>query len=108
MFSMNKETLEYLIASEIFSMTNYAQSFNDAVHCKEIYMSRLIIEKGWNIGSLLNCYKNVDFTFKDKKPYDYNVTFYNDIMFKDCMNNLWTLNELIFIKGNRIPFTEIS
>ena len=27
-------------------------------------MSITIIEIGWNIGSLLKCYKDVDFTFK--------------------------------------------
>ena len=67
-FSMDKTTLEYLINCEIFSMTNYANTFNDAILLKEILMSRKIIENNWNIGSLLQYYANVDFTFNNKKP----------------------------------------
>lgn len=65
-FSMNKTTLEYLINCEIFSITNYAKTFKNAIHNKEILMSRKIIENNWNIGSLLSYYKEVDFTFKNK------------------------------------------
>ena len=101
-FSMNKDTLQYLINCDIFSMTNYANTFSDAIHLKEILMSQLIIKNNWNIGSLLKCYKNVDFTFKNKNPNDYNLIFHDDIMMQHYMNNLWTLDEVIFIKGNRI------
>ena len=38
-------------------------------------MSRKIIENGWNIGSLLTMYDTVDFTFKNKKPEEYNIRF---------------------------------
>ena len=44
-------------------MTKYATSFNDAIWCKEVLMSRKIIDNGWNISSLLPLYQNVDFTF---------------------------------------------
>jgi hypothetical protein len=101
-FSMNKTTLEYLISCEIFSTTNYAKTFNDAIWQKEVPMSRKIIENDWNIGSLLRIYKNVDFTFKTKKPNEYNIKFLGDIMFKDSRNSIWNEYELIFIKGNRI------
>ena len=66
-FSMNKTTLEYLINCEIFSISNYAKTFKEAVWKKEVLMSRKIIENNWNIGSLLSHYKDVDFTFKYKK-----------------------------------------
>ena len=47
-------------------------------------------------------YKNVDFTFKTKKAGDYNIRFLGDIMFYDSYKQgLWSLNELVFIKGNR-------
>ena len=72
-FSMDKTTLEYLISSEIFSITNYTKTYMDTILYREILMSRKIIEYGWNIGSLMSCYKDVDFTFKDKKLIDYNL-----------------------------------
>jgi lipopolysaccharide biosynthesis protein len=100
-FSMYKNTLEYLINCEIFSMTNYALSHYDAVNKKEILMSRKVIEKGWNIQSLLKIYKDVDFTFKTKTPKQYKIIFLGDIMYKKFRNKLWTDNELVFIKKNR-------
>ena len=35
-FSMNKTTLEYLINCEIFSITNYAKTFKDAIGSDDI------------------------------------------------------------------------
>lgn len=101
-FSMDKETLEYLIGCNIFSMTHYAKDYGTAVFNKEIAMSRLIIKNNWNIGSLMTIYKDVDFTFKNKHPYEYNIIFYNDPMNEYFRNVIWNEYELIFIKGNRI------
>lgn len=101
-FSMNKTTLDYLIGCEIFSMTNYAKTFNECVWNKEVLMSRKIIENNWNIGSLLPYYKGVDFTFKDKKPGEYSIQFLNDVMYPQYRNRLWNEYELVFIKGNRV------
>jgi hypothetical protein len=101
-FSMNKETLQYLINCEIFSMSKYAKDYTDAVFNKEILMSRKIIENNWNIGCLMTQYKDVDFTFKNKKPYEYNIRFYNDPMNLYFKNVLWNEYQLVFIKGNRI------
>ena len=64
-------------------------------------MSRKIIANKWNIGSLLPLYANVDFTFSNKSPADYNITFLNDIMFANYRNSLWTDFQLVFTKGNR-------
>jgi hypothetical protein len=65
-------------------------------------MSRKIIENDWNIGSLMNYYKGVDFRFKTKKPQDYNIKFLDDVINdKDYKNRVWTLYEVVFIKGNR-------
>lgn len=102
-FSMNKEVLDFLIQCQIFSTTNYARTFDQAIWNKEVLMSRKIIENGWNIGSLLKYYDGVDFTFKTKQPNDYNITFLNDIMYNEPIGTLWNLNEVVFIKGNRIP-----
>ena len=100
-FSMDKITLEYLISCEIFSMSNYAKTFQDAINLKEILMSRKIIENNWNIGSLMNYYKDVDFTFKTKKAEDYKFAFLDCILNNRFINKLWTPDELVFIKGNR-------
>jgi hypothetical protein len=101
-FSMNKTTLEYLMKCAIFSITNYAKTFRDAIYQKEVLMSRKIIENGWNIGSLMTHYKDVDFTFKHKKPKEYNIKFLKDIMFDEYRCKVWNEHELVFIKGNRI------
>jgi hypothetical protein len=101
-FALNKETLQFLIDCEIFSMTNYATTYHDAVFQKEVLMSRKIIENGWNIGSLFSYYNGVDFTFSQKQPYEYNLQFFEDIMSPPYRNALWNDYELVFIKGNRI------
>lgn len=101
-FAMNQTTLRYLIECDIFSLKNYAKTKYDAILQKEILMSRKIIENNWNIGSLLLYYKDIDFRFKNKKLSEYKIRFLDDIMFKEYMNRLWTLEEVVFIKGNRI------
>jgi len=101
-FSMDKTTLEYLIKCKIFSMTNYAKTYNDAIWNKEVLMSRKIIENNWNIGCLLKYYKNVDFTFKCKRPEEYDIEFLDDIMFEEFRNIYWNEFCVVFIKGNRI------
>jgi hypothetical protein len=101
-FSMDKTTLKYLIDCEIFSITNYAKTFDDAIFKKELLMSRKIIENKWNIGSLLPYYKDVDFTFTSKKPSDYDIIFLDDVMYTEYKDKLWNLYDLVFIKGNRI------
>ena len=100
-FSMDKTTLEYLIDCKIFSMTNYAKTFNDAIYLKEVLMSRKVIENNWNIGSLLPYYNGIDFTFKNKNPKEYNLDYLDDIMYNEFYNYLWNKYELVFVKGNR-------
>lgn len=101
-FSMNLETLKYLINCEIFSLRNLSKSFQDCIKNKEILMSRKILENGWNISSLYpKYYKNIDFKFKNKSPSDYNVVFVNDIITKDEYYKNWNNETIIFVKGNR-------
>ena len=88
-------------------MKNYAKTFANAVWNKEVLMSRKIIENGWNIGSLLKQYENVDFTFKEKKPEDYKIKFLGDIMYPKFRNSLWNDIELVFIKGNRLNINKV-
>jgi hypothetical protein len=102
-FSMNKETLLYLIECGIFSITEYVTDFIKLVFEKEIKMSRLIIEKGWNIGCLMDIYKDVDFTFKqNQNSIHKNINYLGDVMNNAHYNKTWTLKEIVFIKGNRI------
>ena len=100
-FSMDIETLEFLINKEIFSLNNTAETFNNAILNKEVRMSRLIIENRWNIGCTHQLYKNVDLTFRTKFPFEYGITFLGDIMYPQYANIFWKPNELVFIKGNR-------
>lgn len=101
-FAMDQNTLQFLINCEIFSTIIYENSFRGAIWNREVLMSRKIIENGWNIGSLLPNYKDVDFTFTDKSPEEYNVQFLDDVMFPEFRNSVWNEYELVFIKGNRI------
>lgn len=99
-FSMDIITLYFLIKRGIFSNTIYLQSFHDAIYQKEVYMSRVIIENGWNIGSLIKRYHGVDFTFNDKTVSDYKQEFHGDYMLA-WKQYLWDKYDLVFIKGNR-------
>lgn len=101
-FSMNRETLDYLIICDIFSLTNYSKDYKETVYKKEILISRKIVEAGWNIGSLLKRYHGVDFTFKDKQPSGYKERFLSDIMLERFRRRWWFEDEVVFIKGNRM------
>lgn len=101
-FSLNLETLEYLIEEEIFRIGKYAVSLRDAIISKEILMSAKVLDKGWNIGCLLKIYKNVDFTLKSQNENFNNIFTHDDLMFEKYMGTIWNADELIFIKGNRI------
>lgn len=102
-FSMNLETLEFLIKEEIFVIGKYCKTPEDAIISKEILMSRKILDNGWNIGCLLPIYKDVDFTLKTHNENSKNMLIYDDVMFSHYLNNLWTCEDLVFIKGNRVP-----
>ena len=100
-FSMDREALDYLIENEIFTQKRYITDFVELVIKREFRMSRLIIEKGWNIGCLMDNYQGIDFTFKTINK---QIEYLGDVMLPHNYNKLWTLKELVFIKGNRIHF----
>ena len=100
-FSMNKETLEHLISCEIFSTSNYAATFGDAIWCKEVLMSRKVIERGWNIGCLLPQYRGVDLTFQSRPVKSYPIKW-GDLMTKESRKVDWNEYQLVFVKGNRL------
>lgn len=47
-------------------------------------------------------YENVDFTFKNKQPEEYNINFIDDTIHEMYRNIIWIDYELVFIKGNRM------
>jgi len=119
LFCMNAFTLKYLMDHEIFTLNKYTNSKTETIHDKEINMSQLILKiPNWNIGSKMEYYKNIDFS---KNRNEIPIFFFGDTMnieymkpskldknlpfsFKNTMNTigLWSIEELIFIKGNRI------
>lgn len=101
-FAVDKESLDYLIECNIFT-NNYETVFYDVIIHKELEMSKKILERGWNIGCLHKHYKNVDFAGLKNNIYAYKLSLLNDIMYQKYTDaNFWDLNELVFVKGNRI------
>jgi len=101
-FAMDLEVLMFLIKNDIFSLKSDARTLPELRLNKEIKMSRLILERGWNIGCLMKYYNGVDFRFLTTSWTDYKP-FLGDVMttknFSDKLfNNFF---ELVFIKGSR-------
>jgi hypothetical protein len=102
-FTMDLETLEHLIGTGIFTKTTYFTTHNDAIQNQEIKMSRDVLAKGWNIGSLLNCFRGVDFRFRDTQPSDYkHMDLHHEVIRMARYLKYWNEYELVFIKGNRL------
>ena len=97
-FAMDREALEYLISKEIFSLTKFAQTFKDAIWQHEVRMSREVLTHGWNIGSLMHHYTDVDFTFASRDPASYGIMWHDDLMYPACGLDR---KEVMFMKGNR-------
>ena len=99
-FSMEKSTLEFLISKQIFSNTRYANTFVEAVYNYEVAMSKIIIDNGWNIGSLLPYYRGIDFRNLEKQRQS-GFQFLDDMMFDCYKNRYWNEYQLVFVKNNR-------
>ena len=97
LFSMNLETLEYLISKEIFSLTKIITNKDQVIWEREIGMSQLVIKNGWNIGCLMKQYNDIDFTFRTNNK---SIQYLDDIMYPQYINPKEYSN-YIFIKGNR-------
>jgi hypothetical protein len=96
-YSMNIETLEFLIQKEIFSLTNIYSDYTLTILNKEIHMSYLILQNNWNIGCLIPYYKNVDF----RKTSNFDKEYLDDIVGYNCYNIIWNEYDIVFIKANR-------
>lgn len=101
-FSLDLEALEYLIEEEIFRLGKYSKTMTETVLSKELLMSRKILDNGWNISCLLPIYENVDFISQTNNKNVNNMYLYGDVMTNKYFGNLWSLEQLVFIKGNRI------
>jgi hypothetical protein len=99
-FCMNHDTLKFLIEKKIFTLEAFAKDYQDAIHNYEVRMSREIINAGWNIGSLMNYYKGVDFTFKTMKVTDFKKNWLEDITLPNGIEcGIIRPEEVMFIKG---------
>jgi hypothetical protein len=103
-FSMKKDTLQLLIDKKIF-IKNYTTSMRETICEKEILMSRIVIENGGNIGSLIKLQQGIDYTFSDENRETNNIIYEDDLMFYQFYNVVWNEYDLCFIKGNRIPIS---
>jgi hypothetical protein len=99
LFCIDRNILELLIKHEIFSVTNVAKTFFNAIFDKEVKMSMIVRSFGFNIGCFVPEYKGFDFTFQNKTK----KLLYSDIMFPMYRNVHWNEYDLVFIKGNRVP-----
>ncbi len=107
-FAMDLETLEYLIGTGIFTTSTYFTVHTDAIQKQEIKMSRDVLAKGWNIGSLLNCFRGVDFRFRDTEPSDYkHMDLQHEVIRMARYVKYWNEYELVFIKGNRLELLSL-
>jgi len=99
-FSVNKETVNFLIKEDLFSMSNHALTVSEAILLKEIRMSSLIINNGWNIGCLMKYYRGIDFRLP---PNQRGCDILGDMAYDNSFktNFFKGFEEIVFIKGNR-------
>jgi len=98
LFCMNRHTLSFLQYCGIFSTTEYETDFHGAIYNREVPMSTAVLQMGWNIGCLMRDYQGVDWRIKP-----YTAPCLEDVMFPNGRNWRWTDEEMVFIKGRRIP-----
>jgi hypothetical protein len=98
-FCMDKEALEYLITKNIFSISDFTQTFEETIEDREIRMSTEILRANWNIGCLMKQYSGIDFRKLEQQEKWLDDTVYP----QGFHGNTHHPYELIFLKGNRIP-----
>jgi len=99
-FCLDRKAVKYLRECKIFDTENFMKDKVDTIIQKEIAMSRKIIEKGWNIGCLHKYYRGINFIDLSQNPTPFQ--YLGDAMTISSRNVLWTPEELIFVKGNRM------
>lgn len=99
-FATDQQGARILFNEHIFFEDNGPVDHSDAVRNYEIRMSRVFINHGFNIECFLPTYKGVDFRFP--QGLDTDRTYHDDVMKQRYMNTMWTLGDLVFVKGTRI------
>lgn len=88
--------LDIGIKNKIFDLNNIKMDKTDIIYTKEVGLSKLIIENGYNITSMLSAYKNIDFRkniphclqdcatdhIRPNNYFDININPYEVIFFK--------------------------
>ena len=108
-FAMDKECLSYIINStDIFRKFDY-KDFADFIVKKELMMSQLVLKNGWNIGGIVQEYKDIDFR-KLEIDISNSYIYENDPVYpNNCFGRTLHPYECIFIKINRgISVNEIN
>jgi hypothetical protein len=101
-FCMDRNTFQFLVDKEIFSLIKFKDNKIDVIYQNEIPMSRLIINEGFNIGCLCPRFENIDYTFKSYEPSKLDDRqLYADPPHPYHYNTQWKSTDLIFIKRNR-------
>jgi hypothetical protein len=101
-FCMDKDTFNFLVDKEIFSLTKFKDDKIKCIYDNEIGMSRLIIDSGYNISCLCPRFDNIDYKFRNYPPSHLdNRVLYADPPHPCHYNTQWKSTDLIFIKRNR-------
>ena len=101
-FSTDKIGLKILIDNGIFSIKKFTKTHIETINNKEVLMSRIIISNGFNIGSLMQIYENVDFRLGQALLENNKTVFYGDLAYsKAYFGETIHPYEFIFIKANR-------
>ena len=106
-FSLEKQTLEFLIHYKIFSLTNHYDTLWNTIMHKEVLMSNLIIRNKWNIVCLVTLYKDIDFVKLiennnvENTMINGHLEYKSDIMYNEFYKKYWVETDVIFFKGNR-------
>lgn len=101
-FCTDYPTLCILRKTRIFDSTNMYNTHEKTIQFKEIKMSRVLIQHGYNIGSLTSYCNDIDFTCRGSMP----TIRQNPVLYManiwNKLDKLFTKEDVCFIKGNRL------
>lgn len=99
-FLIDNECYTFLKKNKFFSIENDVTNYEDAINNKEILMSTLILNNGWNITCIAEKYQGYDYRILKE---DINKTSINgDSMFENAyFGKTLTQDDVIFIKTTK-------
>ena len=108
MFLTDISGIKILIENKIFVKKRDFKNFSEVVQMCEVKQSQVILNSGYNIGCLMEAYKNIDFRkyrgkeYENNRELNANFRYGGDPLFK---NSYFGVNvhpyEVIFFKNNR-------